>query len=188
MVSSTVLERPVATAFDLAGVTDLAGVADALAPGVPQVLGLRCTKGHFNDPDLAYCAVCGISMLQATRVPVPGDRPPLGVLVLDDGTTHPLVRDLVLGRAPEAHDTVAAGEASPVPVADPMVSRVHARVVLDGWQVSVVDAGSTNGTFLRAPGQASWSRVPRGAGVPLRPGTVVVLGGRQFRYHSYRNL
>ena len=66
------------------------------------------------------------------------------------------------------------------------MSRVHARIMLDGWDVVVVDAGSTNGTFLCDPGDSSWHRIPAGSGVQLLPGAVVAFGQRQLRYHSHR--
>lgn len=155
-------------------------------PGT-RVMGVQCKNAHFNDPSVAYCAVCGISMTQVTRVPVPGIRPPLGVLVLDDGTMLPLERDHVVGRVPKVDGAVGAGEATAVPLDDPLVSKVHARVVLDGWTVTVVDAGSTNGTFVWADGQQSWRRLRDGEAVELRPGTTVAFGRRQLSYHSYRH-
>jgi hypothetical protein len=150
------------------------------------VLGVHCRRGHFNDPHMNYCTVCGISMAQATRLRVPGKRPALGVLVLDDGTLLPLVREHVFGRVPELDDHVRAGRAVPVQLPGPSVSKVHARIVFDGWEVSVVDAGSTNGTFVHAQGANSWVRLEPGTGVPLRPGMAVAFGDRQVRYHSYR--
>jgi hypothetical protein len=126
-------------------------------------------------------------MTQATRAPVLGTRPQLGVLVLDDGTALALCGDLVLGRAPHGDTAVRAGTATGVPMADPTVSAVHARFQLDGWDVRLVDAGSTNGTFVWAPDASSWQRVPAGAGVVLRPGTAVAVGRQQICYLSYRN-
>jgi FHA domain len=152
-----------------------------------QVIGVRCKHNHFNDTTVAYCMVCGISMAQSEKVPVLGTRPALGVLVLDDGTTYSLERSYVFGRAPETDELVDIGKASPVRLADPMMSRVHARVVLDGWEVSVIDADSTNGTFVCPPGQLSWTRLSPGAGATLRPGAMAAFGRRRLRYHSYRN-
>lgn len=158
------------------------------APGAvgDEVFGVYCRREHFNDPKMAYCTVCGISMAQATRMPVLGRRPALGVLVLDDGSMYPLVRDLVFGRVPDADQAVIAGTANPVRLDDPSVSRVHARVTLDGWDVSLIDADSTNGTFLCDQEETTWTRLPRGARVALRPGTVAAFGRRQLRYHSHR--
>lgn len=149
------------------------------------VVGVYCRRAHFNDPRMNYCTVCGISMAQATRSPVLGKRPALGVLVLDDGTMYPLVRNSVVGRIPETDETVQVGAASPMRLDDPSVSRVHARIVLDGWDVCLIDEGSRNGSFLCLPGE-SWTRSPAGARAALLPGTVVAFGRRQLRYHSYR--
>lgn len=155
-------------------------------PADNLVLGVYCRRGHFNDPVMTYCTVCGITMAQATRHRVLGPRPALGVLVLDDGAMYSLVRDHVFGRDPGTDPAVAAGRAVSVPLRDPSVSRVHARIVLDGWDVRIVDNGSTNGTFVAMPGEPSWTRVVPGADVTLRPGMIVALGRRQLRYHTHR--
>jgi len=152
-----------------------------------QVIGVRCKNGHFNDPKMAHCAVCGILMASSDRQLVIGERPQLGVLVVDDGTVSPLVLDHVVGRMPESDTAVAAGLASAVRLIDPLVSAVHARVVLDGWEVRVVDAGSVIGTFVCGPGETAWTPLSSGDSALLRPGTVVAFGRRQLCYHSYRN-
>ncbi|HEX5405934.1 MAG TPA: MFS transporter [Pseudonocardiaceae bacterium] len=150
------------------------------------VVGVYCRREHFNDPKMAYCTVCGISMAQANREPGLGRRPSLGVLVLDDGTTYSLVTDHVFGRMPDDDAAVIAGAARAVRLPDNSVSRVHARIMLDGWNVHVIDAGSTNGSFLCGPGESSWRRIPSGDGVLLVPGAAVAFGQRQLRYHSHR--
>jgi hypothetical protein len=184
VVTSTLLDLP-ATVAETGPATT--GRAAGARTSRPLLTGARCSKGHINDPRLAYCATCGISLLLAPRTPVPGPRPPLGVLVLDDGVTCPLVNDLVLGRTPEADLAVATGEADPIRLTGAGVSRVHARLVLEGWEVAVADAGSTNGTFIWDPAQRSWSRLALGARAVLRPGAALALGGRQLRYHTYRD-
>jgi hypothetical protein len=151
-----------------------------------QVLGVSCAKGHFNDPDNQYCALCGIGLTQAGRRTAQQDRPPLGVLVLDDGTSLPLTKDYVIGRAPEAAADVGADDVTLVRLTDPLVSGVHARVRLDGWEVGLIDEGSSNGTFVRESGSDWCTKVPSGGRVVLRPGSIVTVGHRQFRYDSYR--
>jgi hypothetical protein len=163
-----------------------AGPDGAGSPGV-QVVGVYCKNEHFNDPAVAYCSVCGIAMAQHTRVPVPGPRPQLGVLLLDDATVLPLTGDHVLGRMPGSDPSVAAGQARGVILLDPLVSRVHATVQLLDWEVVLVDGGSRNGTFVCPAGETEWTRLPEGGRTVLQPGTAVAVGNRQFRYHSYRN-
>lgn len=216
-VLDRVITEPVEAVQAVVGGTDLGPVADAPpvpreAPGdatpepqpepepepadravttaeetIPRVPGVQCARNHFNDPAVSYCSVCGISMAQSRRAPGWGPRPQLGVLVLDDGTTVPLVRDLVLGRMPEIDDAVAAGEADPVALADPLVSRRHARIALREWQVVVTDLGSANGTFVLPRESATWTRLEPGAETVLEPGTTVAAGMRQFHYYSHRH-
>jgi len=161
----------------------------AAEAGAPIVTGVYCKNGHFDDPDARYCAVCGISMNQLTLVPRPGPRPPLGVLVLDEGAVFQLDADYVIGREPTLDAAVASGEARPLRVTDNagIVSRVHARIQLNGWQVMVTDLGSVNGTRFRLPDQdADQALTPRVPAV-LLPGSQVDLGGgRGFRYESHR--
>lgn len=151
------------------------------------VQGVLCKREHFNDPDARYCAVCGISMVQLTHNLVEGVRPPLGVLVLDSGATYTLDADYVIGREPE-HDELVRGEkARPLMIVDPdgTVSRVHALVTLEGWEVRIADRGSTNGTFLGSDDPDRWEPVPLGSAVTLRPGARVRLGQRTLVFDSH---
>ncbi|HEX6870643.1 MAG TPA: FHA domain-containing protein [Micromonosporaceae bacterium] len=153
---------------------------------VRQVLGVRCASGHGNDPRVFYCVSCGRTMTQADRSPVWMDRPPLGVLLVDDGTTLPLAHDHVLGGEPNPDPAVRAGQAVPVPLFDTLVSPVHARIVLVDWEVELADAGSANGTFVLQPDAPGWLRLPTGGTTRLHPGAVVALGRRRVRYWSNR--
>lgn len=166
--------------------------APAPAPGDPDapatVLGVSCSRGHFNDPSVLYCSTCGISMVQQTQNLVEGPRPALGVLVLDDGTTFLVDRDYVIGREPDQAPEVGTGEARPLPLADTQrtLSRVHARVVLDGWQVKVVDAGSSNGTYIAADDATQWTPVSTEQPVAITPGTHLLVGHRTFVFETHR--
>ncbi len=93
-------------------------------------------------------------MAQLTKTPVDGPRPPLGVLVLQDGSVCQLDTDYVLGREPTLDSSVADGSARPLRLgtASGLVSRIHARVELDGWQVFISDLNSANGTQILQPG------------------------------------
>ncbi|MWA00507.1 FHA domain-containing protein [Actinomadura sp. LD22] len=160
-------------------------------PGGPRVLGVNCKNEHFNDPRAHYCAVCGISMLQLTLSPFHGPRPPLGVLLLDDGQAVPLEDDHLIGRRPERAPEVAEGRAHPLRMTDAeeSISRRHVLVRLEEWQVSVVDLGSANGTAVRAPGAADFVRLPPGAPAELAPGATVRVGlSRTFRFESNRKV
>jgi FHA domain len=145
---------------------------------------------HFNDPDVQYCRVCGLAMLQQTRQVVKGPRPPLGVLVLQDGSVCQLDTDYVLGREPTLDSSVADGSARPLRLgtASGLVSRIHARVELDGWQVFISDLNSANGTQILQPGGSSPETLQPGIRTPLAAGAQIRLGGDYgLRYDSHRH-
>jgi putative peptide zinc metalloprotease protein len=83
------------------------------------------------ERDATWCVACGRELAQ--------DAPPLE-LVLPDGTGVALVETMSIGRAP--HNAIC--------LADPSVSRVHARILAPGPEQGPVltDAGSTHRTFL----------------------------------------
>jgi hypothetical protein len=150
------------------------------------VQGVTCNRGHFNRPDVSYCSVCGTSMIHQTHQPVQGPRPPLGILVLGDGTVVGLDRDVVIGREPGEHDDVVAGLAKPVVVDDPelTVSRAHAVVRLDGWDVKVVDCGSQNGTEIIPPNAHDAMFLEPGEATKIVPGSKIVLGRYTVSFNS----
>ncbi len=145
---------------------------DADRPLVPAVL---CPAGHPSPPHSARCRTCDREVAPQEPVPVP--RPPLGVLRLSTGGSVPLDRGVLLGRAPRADAEQPAG-AHPhvlrVGGPDRDISRNHAEVVLEGWQVLVRDLGSTNGTTVTRPGQQP-VRLRAGEPLEIEPGTVVSL-------------
>ncbi|MEU7892989.1 FHA domain-containing protein [Nonomuraea sp. NPDC049152] len=160
------------------------------ADGRPMVFGVDCKNDHFNDPRSPYCVICGIELVQRTLVPYKGPRPPLGVLLLDDGTSLPLDSDYLLGRDPERAPEVAGGTARPAKVTSPdgSVSRRHLRVALDGWDVNLVDLGSVNGTQIQPPGDPNFYDIPPNEPVTIAPGTTVRIGvSRTMRYESHRS-
>ncbi|HEV2258968.1 MAG TPA: FHA domain-containing protein [Streptosporangiaceae bacterium] len=155
-----------------------------------QVEGVYCKNGHFNDPEARYCAVCGISMGQLTKIRQKGNRPPLGVLILGDGSVCQLDADYVIGREPTLDSAVAEGRARPLRLmgASGVVSRIHARVELDGWQVFLTDLNSANGTQVLMPGERNPVNLQPGVRTPLQAGAQIRLGGEYgLQYDSHRH-
>jgi hypothetical protein len=155
-----------------------------------QVEGVYCKNGHFNDPEARYCAVCGISMGQLTKIRQKGTRPPLGVLILGDGSVCQVDADYVIGREPTLDSAVADGRARPLRLmgASGVVSRIHARVELDGWQVYLTDLNSANGTQILMPGERNPTSLQPGVRTPLAAGAQIRLGGEYgLQYDSHRH-
>jgi hypothetical protein len=147
--------------------------------------GATCARMHFNPPDAMFCRECRVSMREVTRSTRRQARPPLGVLLVDDGRGYPLDRDYVIGREPLLDDDVAAGRAAPLPITDAegSVSRLHLRVSLVGWRVEVRDLGSANGSVLyRVGGPRTLAPVDV---VVLDPGARVGVGRRSVQFLPY---
>ena len=64
------------------------------------------------------------------------------------------------------------------------VSRSHAELLLEDWDLVVSDLGSTNGTFVWDADQQMWHRVMPGRPATIRPGTIVAIGRKTFVYES----
>jgi FHA domain len=156
-------------------------------PGI-VVEGVLCTSEHFNDPESRACRQCGMNLDQPPRNVLRRQRPPLGVLVFDDGTRITLDGDYVLGREPVLDFDVMAGRARPLRISDPegTVSRLHLRVSLVGWQVEVSDLGSANGSVLRAPGEER--TLAPFEPIVLEPGTRIGIGHRSMQYLAYQGV
>ncbi|WP_280402610.1 FHA domain-containing protein [Nocardia carnea] len=149
-----------------------------------KVRGFKCARAHPSDPRSAFCSVCGMPVDQ-TQPLIEVMRPPLGILVLDDGSTYLLETDSVLGRDPEKSEPARRG-LTPLQVTDNSggMSRAHAELLLVDWDVTLVDRGSTNGTRTRAAGYREWVRIPPRRPVILIPGTEILIGNRMLRFES----
>lgn len=158
-------------------------------PGAVQVEGLNCGRGHFNHPHAANCAWCGLGMLQVSHVLVQGERPPLGVLVVDEQATFTLDAGYVVGRRPSLDPAVDGVTLRELVLSDPdrSVSRVHATIRLDGWDVLVEDRESGIGTWVIAGGngQGQPERLEPGRPRVLRSGEHVHVGPHRLTFHSH---
>jgi hypothetical protein len=139
----------------------------------PTVLAGRCRAGHLTPSHSATCRVCRASI--PVQQPFEVARPVLGVLRLSTGDTVSLDRGVLIGRKPVA-PVDGAERPHLVRVNSPEhdVSRQHAEIVLEGWQVYVRDLGSTNGTTVTLPGQSP-QRLREGELQLLEHGTVIIL-------------
>ncbi len=151
-----------------------------------QVHGLRCQRGHLVHPSARLCPLCGDNMQNNSvivnadgTIGVLGPRPPLGVLILPDGRSFQLNRTTVIGRQPDLDDAVRSGEADALLFDEPTVSRAHARIVLEDWNVSLVDLGSANGTAVAASGSAP-VRLNPNQPTALQGGTYIYFGSIQI--------
>jgi hypothetical protein len=166
--------------------TEQAPPAEPQAPDVPVVRGLACAVGHVNRLEAKYCNACG-RRLQGTIHLVEGPRPLLGIIVFDDGSTYGLDADYVIGREPSVDRRVAEGRVRPLVLEDPdrALSRAHAEIHLEGWDTTVIDLGSANGTFVLPPGAAQWLTLQPGNPIRLEDGARVAVGRRVFVFEQH---
>ncbi|MEV0252195.1 FHA domain-containing protein [Nocardia sp. NPDC050712] len=152
---------------------------------VVKVRGFKCARAHPSDPRSAFCTVCGMPVDQTQPI-AEVVRPPLGMLVLDDGMTYMLAADAVLGRDPEHSEAAQHRGLVPLKVDDTSggMSRAHAELHLVNWDVALVDRGSTNGTRTRLPGYRDWIRLTPNQPMVLVPGTEVMIGNRVLRFEA----
>lgn len=154
----------------------------------PQVLGVRCVNGHLNHPAGWICGACGIRMEQQTNIPVMGERPALGWLLLDTGEVFSLDADIVIGRVASSRpEGLQPGEPKTIALVDDTdtISRRHLEIRLVDWDVFVVDLGSINGTYVVDRGiGAVEMQVPPKQPRRLAPGARIRLGNRVLTFES----
>lgn len=154
-----------------------------LDAGRVEVEGALCARDHFNNPAAAYCMVCGLPMQHLTDNLVRGPRPTLGFIVFDDGSTFGLDRSYVIGREPVIGDS---GESEPLILHDnnETLSRTHAELRIEEWNLQLVDLESTNGTYIWDQTFERWNQLAPGHPVVLNSGDTVALGRRTFVFES----
>jgi len=130
--------------------SDLQGAAPATVSGV-MVQALVCPAGHPNATHEPACSRCGAAL---AGPPVAVARPVLGHLVLSTGESIELDKPVVIGRNPRIEGRLS-GELPKVVRLDTHqgLSRTHAMVRIEGWQVLIVDLGSANHTTVTLPGR-----------------------------------
>jgi pSer/pThr/pTyr-binding forkhead associated (FHA) protein len=97
---------------------------------------------------------------------VPDDRPAVALLVAADGTEYPFREGVTTAGRRAGNDIVLTG--------DPYLSGRHAQFRIDAAGWTVIDLGSTNGTFVNG------ERLREGQPQPLAAGDEVRLGQTVF--------
>jgi hypothetical protein len=156
-----------------------------------QVLvdGVRCHRGHLNRPGMIFCAVCSSPIRDGEEPPTLGPRPPLGCLVTSDGSVYRLDCDYRVGPPSQvAPKAPGGGEADPLGAQRPLdfggdpELQGRAEVILEGWDVVVLDGGSEVGTYLYRPGASKWQRMANGSRAVLEPGSHISFGRNVVTY------
>ena len=145
-----------------------------------------CSAGHANPPTAASCEICSDLLAPGTAKLVNLPRPSLGWLELDDGSALELDDELLIGRQPDRDPDASRANLRRVQVTGEKVSRSHVELRFSGWDVFVVDCGSTNGTFVVAHPDDQVMGLEPGQPQLVDPGAVVYFGSRSFTVHERR--
>jgi hypothetical protein len=182
----------VATTVDLRNVFSVGRGPLALASGAtslyaldqPQVTGVRCELGHFNHPRVTNCLRCGRPIPPGT-LQVSGPRPPVGVLLADDGSIWALSRGCLIGAEPTLAAEVQSGAAQAIamkPGTNHAMAPVQAEVQIRDWSTYLVDKGAEGGTWVQGPTAQDWEQLGRNDQRELADGSHLSCGGRVLTY------
>jgi hypothetical protein len=153
------------------------GSPSSAVTGAPVVAGVACRRGHFNRPGLSTCVRCGTA-IPTDADAASGSRPPLGTLVLDNGTIFRIDRPYLVGSHPGRDPSVSGGLARPLALAGGDVSGTHAELRMHDWDVMLIDRGSATGTSVFEPGASGWVRLNAFEPRIVPPGTHMAFGQR----------
>jgi hypothetical protein len=139
------------------------------------IMAVVCQDGHASPQNATTCRICGSPIAPQGPRLIP--RPVLAMLRAPDGTTAVVDRAVLVGRAPSSHlSSARAPRLMTVPSPGHDISRTHLEVAPEGWQITVTDLNSTNGTVLIRPDGADRQQLKAGEPVLVQLGTVVELG------------
>lgn len=125
-------------------------------------------------------------MAELTGIITQGRRPPMGLLLFDNGATFVLDHDYLIGREPEPDPEVRSGVLRPLVLMDDSggISRRHAEIRLRGWDVVLIERGSANGTLVALRNADQWRAVVPGQPVQLAPGMRISMGRRTLSFET----
>jgi hypothetical protein len=158
----------------------------SFAPDQQEVVGVRCELGHFNHPRVSNCLRCGRPIPPGTPH-VSGPRPPVGVLLADDGSIWALRRGCLIGAEPGSAPEVQAGAAEAITMragASHAMAPVQAEVQIRDWSTYLVDRGAEGGSWVQGPTAQTWEQLGRNEQRELTNGSHLSCGGRVLTYLS----
>lgn|GEM_PF-1610831 len=152
----------------------------------PEATGVYCDRGHFNHPGSTRCLRCGRAIAPGTPAAT-GPRPPVGVLLADDGSLWVLDKTYVIGADAASAPEVRGGTARAIQMragANHTMAAVHAEVRVSGWDAYLVDRGAEGGTYWQGPASQSWAQLGRSEQRELLDGSHLSCGGRVLTFLS----
>ncbi len=170
------------------GTDDLSGPDQPFRQPV-LVIGQRSVAGHFNHPRATVCWQSGeVKGSRGPWQPARDLRPPLGVLLFEDGRSYVLRWNTILGRQPDTDERVAAGWVAPLSVeAELTMSRAHLYVELREWDVYATDI-SANGTTLVSAATGGRAKLPPQQPTRIDHGDTFVIENLTITFESHHKI
>ncbi|MCL6091548.1 MAG: hypothetical protein M1435_01140, partial [Actinobacteria bacterium] len=134
----------------------------------------------------AHAARCARAIPPGSQA-ASGPRPPVGVLLADDGSIWALDRTYLIGADPGSAGEVRMGSARAITMrsgANHTMAPVQAEIKVSGWSVYLVDRGAEGGTYWQGPQGSGWVQLGRSEQRELTDGSHVSCGGRVLTYLS----
>lgn len=144
-------------------------------------MSVRCSQGHENPDGSVFCDECG-ERIDAQPVAMAGAVPAAAVatlaptatklIVQGDGTEFDIAgkAEVLIGREDPISNIYPDVDLTPHGGEEGGVSRMHAKLYVQGDQIQVEDLNSTNFTFVNK--QKLTPRTP----TPVQPGDIIRLG------------
>ena len=171
----------------VAGSSPLPLASNAGAPlDRPEVPGVYCERGHLNHPGSSRCARCGRAIAPGAQA-ASGPRPPVGVLLADDGSIWALDKSYLIGADPASAGEVRMGTARAISMragANHTMAPIQSEVKVSGWNVYLVDRGADGGAYWQGPSGTGWVQLGRNEQRELTDGAHISCGGRVLTYLS----
>lgn len=149
--------------------------------GEAVVEGIACRNGHFCHPALRYCLLCGDQLRPVGADRVLGARPPVGILILADGSTRVVDQDLLLTRSGDSGGSGGSGALTVKPVGPRSRVRGAARIRISGW--TPVAYGVADAISVIFPGGYELPMAP-GVPIPLIAGAELLVAGQRVCFES----
>jgi hypothetical protein len=160
--------------------------SESLTPamGGPTVQAVMCVAaGHPNPPHASACTRCGAALSPSQQTIA---RPSMGRIQFSTGVEVDLTRPVIIGRNPKLEGRLHEEMPHTVRIdVGREISRSHAMIRLEGWQVLVEDLGSANGTSVVLPGRPP-QRLHPGEPVMLEHGARIDVGGEVWATYDAR--
>ncbi len=146
---------------------------------------IRCSQGHENPEGSAFCDECGERLTTAVAAgpeggvaAMPTAAPPAtaSLVVQSDNATFDVAgkSEVLIGREDAASNIFPDIDLTPHGGEEGGVSRMHARLFINGEQYLIEDQNSTNFTFVNRQKLAPKTPTPIKDGDEVRLGRVVL--------------